>query len=83
MFIGEAEVDASSGTVLYSDFFAANGMPALPDVAVKSVESDLDHHLDSQALGSPLEVDKTVRSVVLAITVFQGAFSKGQMNKAF
>ena len=58
-------------------------MPALPDVAVKSVEADLDHHLDSQALGSPLEVDKTVRSVVSTITAFQGAFIKREMNEAF
>ena len=55
MFIGEREVSSSSGAVVYSDFFASNGMPVLPDVVVKSVEADLAHHLDSQALGSPLE----------------------------
>ena len=82
MFIGEPAV-SSSGAVVYSDFFASNGMPMLPDVVVKSVEADLAHHLDSQALGSPLETDKTVLSVVSAITAFQGAFIKGEMTEAF
>ena len=84
MFIGEVlETHSTSESVQYTDFFASNGMPALPDIAVKAVEEDLCHHLESQALGSPLEVDKTVRSVVSAITAFQGAFIKGEMHEAF
>ena len=58
-------------------------MPVLPDVVVKSVGADLAHHLDSQALGSPLETEKTVQSVVSAVTAFQRAFIKSEMTEAF
>jgi len=41
------------------------------------VEAKLRHHMSNQHLGSPLEPDRTVASVVNAITACQGAFVEG------
>ena len=41
------------------------------------------HHLDSQALGTPLVPDRTVKSVVEAIKAFQGAFIEGSADATF
>ena len=56
---------------------------ALPDTAIQTVEEKLRHHMESQALGTPLEPDRTVKSVVGAITACQGAFIVGPADATF
>ena len=68
LFIGD--VDPSTGH--YSNYFGSGGHPRCPDTHVNACEIDLRHHMESQALGVPLEVDRTVSSVVTTITACQG-----------
>lgn len=79
VFIGK--MNAATGE--YSNYFASGCHPALPEVAVQSVEAKLRHHMSNQHLGSPLEPDRTVASVVNAITACQGAFVEGAGDDAF
>ena len=60
LFIGD--VDASTGE--YGNYFAGGCHPLLRDVSVSSVEVKLLQHMESQALGTPLEPRRTVKSVV-------------------
>ena len=79
IFIGN--LDAT--TLEYSHYFGSGCHPTLPDTAIKSVEEKLRHHMESQALGTPLEPDRTVKSVVGAITACQGAFIVGPAEATF
>jgi len=80
VFIGDC--DAASRR--YSHYFRSGCHPAaLPDVAVAAVEEKLVHHLEAQALGTPLRADRTVSSVVAAVTTCQGAFIEGDGDEAF
>ena len=79
IFIGTTNM----ATGEYSNYFASGCHPALPEVAVQSVEAKLRHHMSNQHLGSPLEPDRTVASVVNAITACQGAFVEGPADAAF
>lgn len=65
------------------NFFATGGMPKCPNISVDAVEKDLRVHLDSQALGSPLDDSVTVATVLQAITSCQGAVIEGELNVAF
>ena len=67
----------------YSHYFGSGCHPSLPDIVIKSVEEKLRHHMESQALGTPIEPDRTVKSVVGAITACQGAFIVGPADATF
>ena len=73
IFIG----DLDATTLEYSDYFKSGYHPTLSEV--KSVEEKLRHHMESQALGTPLVPNRTVASVVGAITACQGAFIVGPL----
>jgi hypothetical protein len=79
VFIGD--VDAATGQ--YGNYYGGKCNPSLPSVAVKSVEEKILHHMESQALGTPLEPDRTVLSVVTAITACQGHFIEGAADATF
>ena len=79
VFIGD--VNATTGE--YGNYFGGGCHPSLPAVSVRAVEEKLHHHMESQALGTPLEVDRTVASVVTALTACQGAFIQGPAEATF
>ena len=79
VFIG----DKDPSTCLYSKYFDSGCHPRLPDVSIQAAEEKLGHHMESQALGTPLVPDRTVKSVVDAITKCQGAFIEGYGDVAF
>ena len=70
-------------TLEYSDYFKSGCHPSLSEVTVKSVEEKLRHHMESQALGTPIVPDRTLASVVGAITACQGAFIIGPADATF
>ena len=79
VFIGNVDATTSE----YSHYFGSGCHPLLPEVSVMSVEEKLRHHMESQALGTPLVPDRTVKSVVDAITACQGAFIVGPVDATF
>ena len=79
VFIG----DLDKLSMEYSHYFGSGCHPALPDTAIKSVEEKLRHHMESQALGTPIEPDRTVKSVIGAVTACQGAFIVGSSDATF
>ena len=79
VFIGDLDATTSE----YSHYFGSGCNPMLSELTVKSVEDKLRHHMESQALGTPLEPDRTVKSVVGAITTCQGAFIVGPADATF
>ena len=79
IFIGNLDATTSE----YSHYFGSCCHPSLPEVTVKSVEEKLRHHMESQALGTPVVPDRTVKSVVDAITACQGAFIVGPADATF
>ena len=79
VFIGNLD----AATLEYSHYFGSGCHPSLSEVTVKSVEEKLRHHMESQALGTPIEPDRTVASVVGAITACQGAFIVGSADVTF
>jgi hypothetical protein len=68
---------------VFEDFFSTGGLPAAPAVAVGSVERDLKLMMDLQSLGTPLVPDRTVSSVLAAITACHGAKIDGDGELAF
>ena len=79
VFIGNMD----AATLEYSHYFGSGCHPSLSEVTVKSVEEKLRHHMESQALGTPVVPDRTVASVVGAITACQGAFIEGPADATF
>ena len=79
VFIGNLDATTSE----YSDYFGSGCHPLLSEVTVKSVEEKLRYHMETQALGTPLIPDRTVKSVVDAITACQGAFIVGPADVTF
>jgi serine/threonine protein kinase len=67
-------------TNVYGKFFEEGCCPVVPDICVKSIEEDLLQHMDSQALGTPLEPNKSIAGVLKAITSCQGAFIEGDYD---
>lgn len=74
--------DYDSNTDSYSDFFKTGCFPRCPDVSVKAVLSDVRTHMSSQALGSPLFPDITVKALMEAISSCQGGFLRGKKDEA-
>ena len=79
VFIGNLDATTSE----YSHYFGSGCHPLLSEVTVKSVEEKLRHHMESQALGTPIVPDRTVKSVVDVITACQGAFIVGPADATF
>ena len=79
VFIGNLDAATSE----YSHYFGSGCHPSLSEVTVNSVEEKLRHHMESQALGTPIVPDRTVKSVVDAITACQGAFIVGPADATF
>jgi serine/threonine protein kinase len=83
VMIGEAETDSVTPSLAYSNFFAAGGKPQAPDLFVDSVERKLEEHMEMQALGKPVEKNKTVKAVLEEILACQGKLIQGDGNEAF
>ena len=81
VFIGD--VDVKTSEYIKYGFGSGDCHPKLPEISVKSVEEKLRHHMESQALGTPVVPDRTVVSVVDAITACQGAFIVGPADATF
>ena len=79
IFIGNLDTATSE----YSHYFGSGCHPLLSEVTVESVEEKLRHHMESQALGTPIVPDRTVKSVMDAITACQGAFIVGPADATF
>ena len=79
VFIGNLDTT----TLEYSHYFGSGCDPSLSEITVKSVEEKLRRHMESQALGTPIVPDRTVASVVGAITACQGAFIVGPADSTF
>ena len=79
VFIGNLDATTSE----YSHYFGSGCHPQLSETTVNSVEEKLRHHMESQALGTPILPDRTVASVVGAITACQGAFIIGPTDATF
>ena len=79
IFIGNLDAATSK----YSNYFGSGCHPQLFEITVKSVEKKLRHHMETQALGTPIVPDRTVKSVVDAITACQGAFIVGPADATF
>ena len=58
-------------------------LPNSPNTHVQQVEEKLLHHMESMALGMPLETNKTVKDVLNGITANQGFFLQGEGVEAF
>ena len=67
----------------YAPFNFAIDVPSSPDTHVKAVEEKLRHHMDEMALGSPVEPNRTVRSVMAALMAMQGFKLEGEGDQAF
>ena len=50
---------------------------------MKSVEEKLRHHMDAQALGTPMFSERTVHSVITEILACQGKIIEGERDAAF
>ena len=80
IFIGDLNMETKE----YSHYYQSGCHPSsLPEVANISVEDKLRKHFENQALGTPMEPDRTVASVVKAITDCQGAFIQGPLDATF
>ena len=79
VFIGNLDATTSE----YSHYFGGGCNPSLSEITVNSVEEKLRHHMESQALGTPIVPDRTIASVVGAITACQGAFIVGPADATF
>jgi serine/threonine protein kinase len=83
LMIGDADTDSVTPSPTYSNFFATGGKPQAPDFFVESVERKLEEHMDMQALGKPIEKNKTVKAVLEDILACQGTLVQGNGNDAF
>jgi serine/threonine protein kinase len=83
VMIGEAEIGSITPSPIYSNFFASGGMPQAPDIYVESVERKLEEHMEKQALGTPVEKNKTVKAVLDDILACQGKLIEDEGNRAF
>ena len=75
--------DYNRTTQLYSNFFKSGCSPRAPDICVKIVEDALMHHMEHEALGTPIEPNKTVSSVLSDILKCQGAFIEQDGDETF
>jgi hypothetical protein len=79
VFIGD--MDAATGH--HSHYFDSKCHPTLPDISVNAVEEKVRHQMESHALGTPTHPDRTVLSVLTAVTAYQGAFIHGPPDAVF
>ena len=62
------------------DRFNSSCYGTLPDVSVQDVQKKLTEHMSRQALGAPLQFDRTVKATVKGIHAHQGGFIEGEYN---
>jgi serine/threonine protein kinase len=76
--------DRDPTTGEYGDLlvFGSGGLPNAPECHVSTVEEKLVEHMNAQALGTPLEADRTVKSVLGDILACQGAKIMGDGSSA-
>ena len=79
----EGVADGPKPAETYGDFSFRSDMPSCPNTHVITVETKLVHHMDEMALGSPLESNKTVKSILDDITACQGCKIQGNGTAAF
>ena len=79
VMVGDYDAELES----YKNFFASGGVPAENHTTVKSVEEKLRHHMDAQALGTPMFSERTVHSVIMEILACQGKIIEGKRDAAF
>ena len=54
----------------------------LPDVSVEDVRKKLTEHMSKQALGSPLQLQRTIKATVSRINAHQGGFVEGDYENS-
>ena len=54
----------------------------LPDLSVEDVRKKLTEHMSRQALGSPLQFQRTIKATVNGINAHQGGFLEGDYEKS-
>jgi hypothetical protein len=83
VMIGDADDPFITPSPSYTNYFSSGCNPKAADVHVESVEMKLTEHMDAQALGEPLEKNKTVKATLDEILANQGGFIEGDGVKAF
>jgi hypothetical protein len=83
LIIGDADHNKATPSPAYSNFFASGDNPHAPHVFVESVERKLEEHTEKQALGKPIEKNKTVKAVIEENLACQGKLIQGDGNIAF
>jgi hypothetical protein len=66
----------------YGNYYTEGCAPNPPNVAVAAVEDELERLFERYALGTPLEDNKTVKSVMVALTSNQGEFLRGKERES-
>jgi hypothetical protein len=82
VIIGDADDPYITPSPYYDDFFVS-GYPETKDVYVEAVESKLVEHMELQALGEPLEKNKTVKATLDGILNYSGGHIFGDGCEAF
>lgn len=77
IFVGDKQSNGDFGL-----YFETGCCPRAANVALKSIEVELREQMVSNALGHPVEPNKTVKSVLADITACQGAKIEGDLNAA-
>ena len=78
VMIGDSSSECTDPTAcIYTDYFNSGCSPKCPDIVVKSVETKLHEHLNSQGLGDPVGSNCTVKDIYQALTKHQGGFIVG------
>jgi hypothetical protein len=66
-------------TSIFSNYFTSGCHPIIPNVTVDAIEEKLGLYLSNLALGTPIEMNKCVRSIVADVLACQGALIEGWM----
>ena len=64
------------------DRFNSRCYGILPNVSVQDVQKKLTEHMSRQGLGSPLQLDRTIKATVGGIHAHQGGFVEGEYDSA-
>jgi hypothetical protein len=80
VFVGDLDMEKNS----YGNYFHENCHPtACPDFSIPSLEKNLLECMENEGLGSPIYPERSIHSLMTAITTFQGAFIQGERRTAF
>ena len=83
VMIGDCVMDEETREGVYSNYFGSGCHPSLKGkVVVQSVEQQLEEHLNRLCLGTPLQADMSVSSILQEITKNQGKLFEGSPQEA-